>query len=129
MKPKGVATVLLLVSLAVATMIFLSVLKLIAVQRQSVASQARQAQADWLAESALERAAARLSADPGYHGETWKISPQEIDSRDGAAIVIRVDEVPGKPDRRAVHVQADYPDDPYERARQVRDTIVPLKPK
>ena len=127
MKPKGVATVLLLVSLAVATMIFLSVLKLIAVQRQSVASQARQVQAAWLAESAVQRATARLSADAGYHGETWKISPQEIGSRDGAAIVIRVDEVPGKPDRRAVHVQADYPDDLYQRARQVRDAIVPFK--
>jgi type II secretory pathway pseudopilin PulG len=122
-----VATVLLLASLAVAIAIFASVLKLIAVQRQSVASQTRQVQADWLAESAIERAAARLAADSGYHGETWNLSPQEISSRDGAAILIRVDEVPGKPDRRAVHVQADYPDDPYQRARQVRDVIVPLK--
>ena len=42
--------------MAVATTIFLSVLKLIAVQRQSVELQTRQIQAGWLAESAVQRA-------------------------------------------------------------------------
>lgn len=118
---------MVLVGMAVATMIFLSVLKLIAVQRQSLELQGRQMQAGWLAESAVRRAAARLAAEAGYRGETWNISAQDMGGRDGATIAIRVDDVPGKPDRRAVHVQADYPADPYQRARQGRDAIVQLK--
>ena len=69
--------VVVLVGLAVATMIFLSVLKLIAVQRQSVELQTRQIQAGWLAESAVQRACARLSAEANYRGETWNISAQD----------------------------------------------------
>ena len=52
----GAAMVMVLIAMAVATTIFLSVLKLIAVQRQSVELQTRQIQAGWLAESAVERA-------------------------------------------------------------------------
>jgi type II secretory pathway component PulK len=124
---RGAALVVVLIGMAVATVIFLSVLKLIAVQRQSVELQARQIQAGWLAESALERAAARLSADGNYRGETWNISAQDLGGRDGAAIAIRVEDVPGKADRRTIHVEADYPDDPNQRARQSREVIVPLK--
>ena len=120
----GAVLVVVLIGMAVATMIFLSVLKLIAVQRQSVELQTRQIQAGWLAESAVQRAAARLSADADYRGETWNISAQDIGGRDGATIAIRVDDVAGKPDRRTVHVEADYPDDPYQRARQAREVIV-----
>jgi type II secretory pathway component PulK len=131
MKRKGVAMVVVLVGLAVTTAIFLSVLKLMAVQRQSVELQTRQIQAGWLAESAVERALARLSADAKYSDETWNIPAQEIGGRDAATIAIHVDDVPGKPDRRAVHVQADYSDDPNQRARQNREVIVPspLAPK
>ena len=123
----GAALIVVLIGMTVATMIFLSVLKLIAVQRQSVELQTRQIQAGWLAESAVQRACARLSTEANYRGETWNISARDIGGRDGAAIVIRVDDVPGKPNRRTVHVEADYPDDPYQRARQSREVIVPMK--
>ncbi|MGO9114171.1 MAG: hypothetical protein ACLP9L_33575 [Thermoguttaceae bacterium] len=126
-RQSGAALIMVLIGMAVATTIFLSVLKLIAVQRQSVELQSRQIQAGWLAESAVQRACARLSAEGNYHGETWNISAQDIGGRDGATIAIRVDEVAGKPQRRAVHVEADYPDDPFQRARQAREVIVVLK--
>ena len=113
---KGVALVVVLIGLAVTTTIFLSVLKLIAVQRQSVELQTRQIQAGWLAESAVERAVARLSAEADYRGETWNISAQDLGGRDAATIKIHVDDVPGKPDRRTVRVEADYPDNPDLRA-------------
>ena len=116
--------IVVLLGLFVATTIFLSVLKLIAVQRQSVELQARQIQAGWLAESAVQRAFARLSAEASYRGETWNISAQDIGGRDAAAIAIRVDDVPGKTDRRTIHVEADYPDDPLQRARQTRNVNV-----
>ena len=123
---RGAALITVLVGMAVATTIFLAVLRLIAVQRQSVDLQFRQIQAGWLAESALQRASARLSAEANYRGETWNISPQDIGGRDGAAIAIRVENVAGKSDRRKIHVEADYPDDRFQRARQVREVIVPI---
>ncbi len=127
MKPnRGAALIMVLVGMALATTIFLSVLRLIAVQRQSVELHFRQIQAGWLAESAVQRATARLSAETKYRGETWNISPQDLGGRDGAAITIRVEDVAGRPDRRKVHVEADYPDDPFQRARQTREAIVPI---
>ena len=124
---KGMALIVVLIGLAVATTIFLAVLKLIAVQRQTVELQTRQIQAGWLAESGVQRASARLSVEASYRGETWNIPAQDIGGRDGAAIVIRVDEIAGQPARRMVHVEADYPNDPYLRARQSREAIVIVK--
>jgi type II secretory pathway component PulK len=125
-RSRGAAVIVMLGGMAVATMIFLSVLKLLAVQRQSVELQTRQIQAGWLAESGVERACAQLSSQGSYRGETWILSAKELGGRDGATIVIRVDDVAGKPDRRAVHVEAAYPDDPQQRARQNREVIVPI---
>jgi type II secretory pathway component PulK len=123
----GTALILVLVGLVVATSIFLSVLKWIAVQRQSIELQGWQTQAGWLAESAIQRASARLAAEATYRGETWSISPKDLGGRDGATVAIRVNDVAGKPDRRAIHVEADYPSDPLQRVRQARDVIVLLK--
>ncbi len=123
---RGIAMVMVLIALAVATTIFLSALKLISVERQSIELQTRQIQAEWLAESAVQRAAARLSTDADYQGETWNITAEEIGGRDGATIAIHVDKVPGNADRRSVRVEADYPVDPYQRARQGRETIVQI---
>ena len=121
---RGAVLVVVLIGLAVTTTIFLSVLKLIAVERQAVELQTRQIQAGWLAESAVQRAAARLATAANYRGETWHISARELGGRDAATITIRVDDVPGKTDRRTVHVEADYPDDPSQRAREGRNVIV-----
>ena len=121
---RGAALIVVLIGMAVATTIFLSVLKLIAVQRQSVELQTRQIQASWLAESAVQRAAARLSAEASYRGETWNISAQDMGGRDDATITICVDAVSGRPDRRTIHVEADCPTDPRQRARQGRDVLI-----
>jgi type II secretory pathway component PulK len=121
---RGVALIVVLIGLAATTLIVLSILKLIAVERQSVELQSRQMQAGWLADAALDRASARLAADANYRGETWTLSAKDIGGRDGARIAIRVEEVAGKPDRRRVHVEADYPDDPERRSRQVRDATL-----
>jgi len=124
MKRLGAAMIVVLIGMTVATSIFLSILKLIALERQAVELQARQLQAGWLAESAVQRACARLATETNYRGETWKLSAKELGGRDAATIAIRVEDVAGKPDRRSVHVEADYPDDPHERARVGRELVV-----
>jgi type II secretory pathway component PulK len=121
---RGAALVVVLVGLAVATVMFLAAMKQILVQKKTIALNSRQIQAGWLAESGAQRAAARLAADANYRGETWSISAEELEGRDGGTVTIRVAAAPGKPDRRAVHVEADYPSDPQERVRETRDIVL-----
>jgi Tfp pilus assembly protein PilV len=118
---RGVALLVLLVSLAVAAAISVSVLRLAALQRRSLEIHQWQAQAEWLAESGLERAAARLAADPAYPGETWTIPAEALGT--GGGVAIRVEPVAGQPGRRRIHIEADYSSG---RARQTRDATLTL---
>jgi hypothetical protein len=104
---------------------------MILVQHKTIELNARQIQAGWLAESGVQRAEARLAADAHYRGETWKISAADFGNEsavDDGLVTIRVEPVAGKPDRRAVHVEADFPFDPVQRARETRDTIIKAGP-
>jgi hypothetical protein len=121
---RGTALILVLVGLAVTTLIFMAAIKMILIQRKTIELNSRQIQARWLAESGVERAAARLAADAKYEGETWNISAQELGGRDGGKVNIKVEEVPDKPDHRKVHIEADYPTEPELRARETRDVTL-----
>jgi type II secretory pathway component PulK len=81
-------------------------------------------QAGWLAEAGLERAAARLASQADYSGETWTISAGNLGGNDGGVVRIRVEAVDGKPNRRSVHVEADYPDHPQYRVRETRQATM-----
>jgi hypothetical protein len=107
---------------------FITTMKLFLVQQKTIELNARQIQAGWLAESGIQRAAARLAADANYRGETWNVSAEDLGGRDAGAVAIRVEQPPGKPDRRTVHVEADYPSDPQQRARVMRDATLQIKP-
>jgi hypothetical protein len=110
-----------------ATLIFLAILKTAVAERGAMETRQWQEQAAWLAESGLERAAARLAADPGYRGETWTIPAAELGGQDGAVVRIEVEPDAEQPERRRrVSVQADYPDDPRHRARRSKEIAVRL---
>ena len=123
----GTALVVVLVALAVTTLLFMAAMKMILVERKTIELSSRQIRAGWLADSGVERAAARLAADAKYRGETWNVSAEDLGGRDGGKITIKVEQVPGKADRRAVHVEADYPPEPEQRARETRDVTVKVR--
>lgn len=89
----------------------------------------RRLQAEWLAESALGRASARLGADPSYKGETWEVAADALGGRDAGSVRIEVAAVPDHPDRRAVRVRADYPAAEPRRARRSHELTVTLAPR
>jgi len=124
---RGAVLVAAIVCLAVASMIFVSIVKMAASCRRVADTQSREVQAGWLAESGLERAAARLDAEEDYSGETWTISATDLAGRDGAVVVVEVLPVDGRPRRRLVRARADYPNDSHHRARQTREVVVPLQ--
>lgn len=97
----------------------------VAERRQAIA-EGRSIQADWLAESGLARASARLSESGDYRGETWDLAAADLGGRDGGRVVIVVEPSAGRPDRRLVHVRADYPTDPTRRARRTLRAIIQL---
>jgi hypothetical protein len=106
-----------MVCVGIAGAILISVLRVAVAERKGQSTDARRVQAAWLAESALERAAAILATDPDYAGEVWKVSADTLGGTDGGQVTIEVEAVTDQPGRRRVRVRADYPDDPRLRVR------------
>ena len=71
---RGITVVAVLVCLIIITMVGLAMLKLGRAQHDQVRTFERRLQAEWLAESGMERALARLASDGSYRGEIWSIS-------------------------------------------------------
>ena len=123
------ASVLLviLVCFVVASAMFLMLARQALAERRAAEVQLWAAQARWIAEAAVERAAARLGGDAKYAGETWKIPAAEIGGKEAALARIHVEPVAGRPDRRLLRIEADYPDDPVHRARSTKQITIDLK--
>lgn len=123
---RGAALALGLVCLALVVLVLGSLLRRVTEARLVVRASERALQADWLADSGLARAAARLALDPGYRGETWTIPADRLGGRDPALVVIAVAPAPDNPQARAVRVQADTPPDAPRRARRTRTLTIHL---
>lgn len=147
----GMILMIAIVCVAVASMVFMAVLKTAVTERSAIEARHWQEQARWLAESGVERAAARLAADPAYRGETWRIPAEEIDGNDAGVVKVEVSEEQegengkgeeGEKEKESqavsdshssplisrhfsVRVQADFPDDPHHRARYTKQ--VPME--
>ena len=122
---RGLTAVAVLVCLIIITMISGAVMQVGLARRDEVRAQQRSLQAEWLAEAGIQRASARLAADPAYLGESWDISARELDAADAALVTITVGPAPGEPERRIVRARADYPRDPPHRVRFTRSIQLP----
>lgn len=113
----GAALFAALAAAAIASLLVVMVLKAAVARHARLRDEAARLQAGWLAESGMDRAASRLAADAQYRGETWNLTAESLGARDPAKVQIEVARAPGRPERRAVRVVADYPDDPWRRVR------------
>jgi hypothetical protein len=122
--------VIALVGTGMMTVMLVALLRLAAAESRGLKSDAWKEQAEWLAESGAERAAARLADDPEYRGETWRIPPEAFGGSNGAVVLIEVQSPPGPgpSERRVVRARADFPDDPQRRARKSKTIVVLLSP-
>jgi hypothetical protein len=123
-----VLSALLLVCLLIVAIIGGALLRIGAAERQRMTGEERRLQAEWLVESGLERAAARLAAGGDYAGETWDLAPGDLGRSHPARVTIRVEPVANTPERRLVRVQADYPRDATLRARASKRLELPAGP-
>lgn len=122
---RGGMLIVVLVCLIIAAAILGSVLKLAAGYRRDQAAEQNRAQADWLAESGLERALHRLRSDPAYVGETWTCTPEMLNRRDGGEVTIRVEMVKQKSAERRVIIEAVFPSGTATPARRTKELTVP----
>src|SRR3954468_2258390 len=133
---RGLTAVAVLVCLVIVTMVSGVLLKVGLTHRDQVRSQEHRLQAEWLAQSGLDRAVTRLAADPGYAGETWKLSCRDLGlpeiagpAEDPAAVVaIKVEPAgsPGATTQKVIKVQADHPPDLPRRSRHSTQILVEL---
>ncbi|MBN2291056.1 MAG: hypothetical protein JXM70_01450 [Pirellulales bacterium] len=128
----GAVLLLTIVCVAVAMTILAGLVHVALLRHATQKNHIRAAQAACLVESGLDRAVARLAADPTYKGETWKITAAEFSNAasladDQSALVrIEIKTVADNPDKREIHIQADYPDKPKLRARRSKQTTITL---
>jgi Tfp pilus assembly protein PilX len=116
-----VALVTLIIIMLTAAALMRSI---VVVHRQSRSNQ-QQLQAEWLADAAVSRAAARLAAEPDYRGETWQPQISPADTEHGLA-EIRIEPAarsdskgPGK-----ITVLAHFPDHEWHRASASREISI-----
>jgi Tfp pilus assembly protein PilV len=143
-KPRrGITIVAVLVCLFVIVMLGAALLKMALAERNSNRDQERRLQTEWLVESGLERARARIAADRSYAGEKWSIGAADLGlpepspatgtaERAGSAVglvTISVDRPAGATSRVRVRVQADYPRDVPRRSRHSQERFIDLEPK
>ncbi len=124
---RAAVMIIILVCFIVAAAMFVMLGRQAVAERRASETQLWTAQAQWIAEAAVERAAARLVADAKYTGETWAIPAAEMDGKQSGKASIHVENVAARPDSRLVRVEADYPDDPVHRARWTKEIIIDLK--
>lgn len=123
---RGAFLMIVMVCIAISAILLGALLKLaLLTDRQTVYEQAR-LQADWLADSGIERAAYRLTHDPDYAGETWSVSPESLGGRDAASVKITVLKNEDQTAPRTVVVEAVYPIGVVHHARRTRQATVAI---
>ena len=87
----GFVLAFVLICLTVVTIALAAMIGRMSQGHRQIKQRQRQVQAQWLAESAIDRAAARLRRDPSYQGETWQLSPADLGDRWSAQISIQIE--------------------------------------
>ncbi len=124
---RGSISVCVLVCLIIITALSGALLRVGLAERNRLSGEERRLQAEWLAESGIERAVARLASSRGkYDGETWDLSGVELGGLFPGRVAITIEPVGSHADQRRVLVRADYPREATLRARISRTTVVDL---
>ena len=118
----GAMICLLLISLLLG-----SLLKVALAHRRQVRTEQYRLQAQWLAESAMERSVNRLTADGDYSGEEWNIAAKELDGRHAGSVKISVQKSAKRPMQRIVTVEAIYPSGVARSAKRTKQLTVRIK--
>ncbi len=118
---RGMILPIVLIGLLVVALIGSAMARTVLLQHRSARRAEQEQQAAWLADSALQRAQARLASDADYTGETWIVSAAQLQSGFSGAAVIRVESVEGV---KRIVIEAVYPEHSLQRILQRREKQV-----
>jgi hypothetical protein len=125
-KQRGAILILILACMAIASVLLILGVQFAVSIHRTTRTFGWSVQAQCLAQSGLERAAAKLAADADYPGETWKIPAEELGGDYAAILKIEVKPMPDKTGRH-VKVQAEFPDDPLDRVLYDKELTLELQ--
>jgi len=112
---------IVLIGLLVVALIGTAMMRTVLLQSRSARRAEQVQQAAWLADSALQRAQARLASDADYTGETWNVSADQLQTGFAGVAVIRIESDGGV---QRIVVEAVYPEHPLQRILQRREKQV-----
>jgi Tfp pilus assembly protein PilX len=116
---RGAILAMALVTLLVVTLLAGAILRGYLQGHRQLRREQDQLQAQWLAESALARAAVRLESDPKYAGETWKIElPAATGDAAPGSVTIAIEAIADQPSALRIAAAARFPED------EIRGTLV-----
>lgn len=120
----GAFMIVAMVCLVLASALLGTLLKMASLGRSQTKIEAAGLQAEWLAESGIERAASKLANDPDYQGERWNVSAEEFGGHYAGRVVIEI--APAESGRKAIRVTAQYPADQTPSARRSKRVVISL---
>lgn len=106
---RGVATLFLIICLAVLGVVCAAMCRAIALEERLARHERQRTQAWWFAEAGVERAIARLAADPGYAGEQWSLDAAQVAGQERAIVNIDVRRAAAERNERQIVVVAESP--------------------
>lgn len=109
-KRRGFLLLIALAALTVATLLFGIWVRASLAAARAQRLQEHRLQAEWIAQSALGRAAAQLRLNRKYKGETWQLSSTDLSGRGAARVTIGVNAT-SEQSRFRLDVRATYPTD------------------
>lgn len=122
---RGVVLIVLLAVFAIVATIAGAWARSVVQDRRVEALRRDRVQVRWLAEAGVRRAAARLSADPAYVGETWQIAASELGRPESAAVTIHIEPVVDGAGQVRLTARARYPQS-HPRVRESKTVVVKL---
>jgi Tfp pilus assembly protein PilX len=106
----GSILVIVLISLLVATMLGLGLIKTVLIHHRQSRVVSGQQQAFWLAEAGVQRAVRKLAETPQYQGEVWQVPADVLGSSRTAAVTVEVVKSDEKPNQRVIRVHVELDD-------------------
>ncbi len=101
---RGAILVIVLVSILVASMLGVGLIKTVLIHKRQMRVLSGQQQGFWLAEAGVQRAVRYLADAPEYEGETWEVSADVLGASRTAQVTIEVAEHDELSDVRKIHV-------------------------
>ena len=124
---QGLVLIAVMVSLALFAVLGGVLLKLALTERRQARVEEWRAQSDWIAESAIERAAAQLGKSAEYSGESWQVPVDRLAEGNSCLVLIEVDRSADRQNRIDVRVIADFECNGQRAARCTKTVAIEMK--